>query len=61
MVDQIMATISLLSFVIFMVVLAVYINEFDLWLIVAAVVMMAATDFVHTLREDGNGSRSNKF
>ena len=60
MVDQIMATISLLAFVVFMLILAVYINEFDLWLIIAAVSMMVATDFVQTLREDANGSEKNR-
>lgn len=52
MADQIMATIALLMFLIFVGFLAVYINSFDLWVVLAAVAMMATTDFVRTLRAD---------
>lgn len=53
MADQIMATIALLMFLIFVGFLAVYINSFDLWVVLAAVAMMATSDFVRTLRADG--------
>jgi len=52
MVDQIMATIALLMFLIFVGFLAVYINSFDLWVVLVAVAMLATTDFVQTLRAD---------
>lgn len=59
MADQIMATLALLMFLIFVGFLAVYINSFDLWVVLVAVAMLATTDFVQTVREDtdkdGNG------
>ena len=52
MIDRILATISLLMFLIFLGYMAVYIGEIDLWVVVLVVGMMAAYDFVQTLRED---------
>ncbi len=60
MADQIMATIALLMFLIFVVFLAVYINSFDLWVVLVAVAMMATTDFVQTLRADMNKPENGK-
>lgn len=60
MADQIMATIALLMFLIFVGFLAVYINSFDLWVVLVAVAMMATTDFVQTLRADMNKPESTK-
>lgn len=54
MVDQIMATIALIMFLIFVGFLAVYINSLDLWVVLLAVAMLATTDFVQTLRHDNN-------
>lgn len=59
MVDQIMATIALLMLLIFVGFLAVYINSFDLWVVLVAVAMMAATDFVQTLRAGNGQSKDN--
>jgi ABC-type iron transport system FetAB permease component len=60
MADQIMATIALLMFLIFVMFLAVYINSVDLWVVLVAVAMMAATDFVQTLRAEMNKPENNK-
>jgi len=60
MADQIIATIALLMFLIFVGFLAVYINSFDLWVVLVAVAMMATTDFVQTLRADMNKPENTK-
>lgn len=60
MVDQIMATIALLMFLIFVGFLAVYINKFDLWVVLVAVAMLATTDFVQTLRADTDKPENGK-
>ena len=59
MAEQIMATIALLMFLIFVGFLAVYINSFDLWIVLAAVSLMATTDFVQTLRADNREPEDN--
>jgi ABC-type iron transport system FetAB permease component len=51
MTDRILATISLLMFLIFLGYMAVYIAEVDLWIIIVVVGLMATYDFVQTLRE----------
>ena len=60
MADQIIATIALLMFLIFVMFLAVYINSVDLWVVLVAVAMMATTDFVQTLRADLNKPKNDK-
>lgn len=46
MLDKIMATISLAAFIGFMLIVLVWINEIDLWIIVVIVLAMAIYDFV---------------
>jgi hypothetical protein len=51
--DRILATLSLVLFVGFLAFMAVYIGEIDLWIVLAAVSVMAVVDFFITLRGDG--------
>ncbi len=60
MADRIMATIALLMFLVFVGFLAVYINSFDLWVVLVVVAMMATADFVLTLRADMDRSENSK-
>ena len=55
MVDKILATLSLAMLVAFMMVVAVYVNEPNLWIVIIVVLIMAAYDFWRGLRRDRNG------
>ena len=57
MLDRIFATISLAAFIGFMLIILVWINELDLWIISVAVLLLAVYDFVHTLRDAGDGTK----
>ena len=52
MIDRILATISLLMFLVFLGFLAVYIDVLNLWAVVLLVGGMATYDFIRTLRQD---------
>lgn len=52
MTDRIMAAVALVLFVGFLGFIATYIDEPDLWLITGAVALMAAYDFVRSLRNN---------
>lgn len=54
MADQIIASIALLMFLVFLGFLALYIGELDLWIVILAVGMLAATDFSSSIRGGGN-------
>ena len=61
MTDTIIASLSLAAFLAFLAFLAVYIGEFDLWIVVLAVAMLSVTDVIQTLRSqsgDTGGSES---
>ena len=58
MADKIIAPLAILLFVIFMVFLAFYINEIDLWIVIALVAALAVFDFWGSLRHPENGSTS---
>jgi len=55
MLDKILATLSLAMLVAFMMVIAVYVNEPNLWVVIVVVLIMAAYDFRRGLRRDRNG------
>ncbi len=57
MLDKILATISILSLVAFMGVVAVFVNEPDLWIIIIVVLLMGVYDFY---REISRASRKQK-
>lgn len=57
MADQIIASVALLLFLVFLVFLALYIGELDLWIVILAVGMLAATDFASSIRGGGNPDR----
>jgi len=50
MVDKLLAILFLLLLVVFMGIILVYINKLALWIIVCAVLVMAAYDFYVELR-----------
>jgi len=58
MADKIIATFAILLFVVFVVFLAYYINEIDLWIVIGLVAVLAVYDFWESLRHPENGSTS---
>lgn len=52
MLDKFLATVSIATLVVFMGIVAVFVNEPDLWIVIVAVLIMAIFDFVTTLREE---------
>lgn len=54
MIDKIIAITSLLMLIGFMSIVASYINEPDLWVVVVIVLVMAVYDFWRTFRSNGN-------
>lgn len=52
MLDKFLATLSILSLVAFMGVVAVYVNEPDLWIIIIVVLIMAIYDFFLQIRRE---------
>jgi hypothetical protein len=60
MADKIIATIAILTFVMFVGILAFYVNEIDLWVVIAVVTIMALFDFWQTLRGSNNGNSNAK-
>lgn len=56
MLDKIFATISLAAFVGFMLIVLVWINEIDLWIITVVVLAMAIYDFVQSTRNSGDST-----
>lgn len=58
MADKIIAPLAMLIFLVFMLFLAVYINEVDLWIVIGIVSALAAFDFWHSLRQSTAGPAS---
>jgi len=59
--DKALATVSILALIGFMLIVTVFVNEPDLWIIVVAVVAvlaMAVYDFWRTFRQNGKGPAS---
>ncbi len=52
MLDKFLATLSILSLVAFMGVVAVYVNEPDLWIIIIIVLIMGIYDFFREIRRE---------
>lgn len=55
MLDKVLATISIAALIAFMLIVTVFVNEPDLWIIVVAVLAMAVYDFWRTFRQNGKG------
>jgi Flp pilus assembly protein TadB len=56
MLDRILAILSISMLVAFMLVVAVYVNEPDLWIVIIIVLTMAVFDFWSGLRRKRNNS-----
>lgn len=52
MLDKFLATLSILSLVAFLAVVAVYVNEPDLWIIIIVVLIMGIYDFYREIRRE---------
>lgn len=57
MLDKILATISLGALTGFMMIVLVWINELDLWIISVAVLLMASYDFYNSTKNTGNNTK----
>ncbi len=57
MLDKFLAVISMATFVSFLGVVAVFVNEPDLWAVLVIVVMMGIYDFFLTARGDNRESK----
>ncbi len=57
MVDKVLASIWILAFVGFMMVVTNFVDEFDLWIIVILVLILAIIDFVKEIRESDQKSK----
>ncbi len=57
MLDKLLATISMLSLVVFMGVVTVFVNEPDLWIIVIVVLIMGIYDFFREIRSESQKKR----
>lgn len=55
MLDKLLATVSIAMLISFMLIVTVFVNEPDLWIIVVVVLVMAVIDFVRTFRQNGKG------
>ena len=54
MADKIFAPLAIIGLVLTVGYLAVKVNEWNLWIIIVAVVIMVCIDFVMTIREGGD-------
>lgn len=52
MLDKFLATISMLSLIAFMGVVAVFVNELDLWIVIVVVLIMGSYDFFREIRRE---------
>ncbi len=57
MLDKILAVISLAAFIGFMLIVLIWINEIDLWIISVMVMLMAVFDFIYETRNAGGSSK----
>ncbi len=55
MLDKVLATVSIVMLIGFMLIVTVFVNEPDLWIIVVVVLVMAVYDFVRGLRQNSKG------
>lgn len=55
--DRILAILSMLALIGFMGIVTVFVNEIDLWLIVALVLAMGIYDFWRSVGRRGDGPR----
>lgn len=57
MLDKILAVISLAALIGFMLIVLIWINEIDLWIISVVVLLMAVFDFFYETRNAGGSSK----
>jgi len=55
MLDKVLAAVSIAMLIGFMLIVTVFVNEPDLWIIVVVVLVMAVFDFARTFRQNGKG------
>ena len=53
MLDKVLAAVSLVMLIGFMLIVTAFVNEPDLWIIVVVVLVMAVYDFVRGFRRNG--------
>ena len=56
MLDKIFAMVSLAAFISFMLIILVWINEIDLWIITVVVLVMAFYDFTQSMRNSDDST-----
>ena len=56
MLDKIFAMVSLAAFISFTLIILVWINEIDLWVITVVVLVMAVYDFTQSIRKSDDSS-----